>query len=129
MKNKQPDKHPKTSRQAAYQRGAKAERQAAMLLRLKGFRILARRYRAPVGEIDLLANRGRVLVAVEVKARQDRDAAAFSISPRQQQRVARATEHFLATNPKYARHQIRFDAVLAAPGRLPRHIPDAWRIS
>lgn len=129
MRNARTHERPATARQAANQRGARAERNAALLLRLKGFRILARRYRAPVGEIDLLAKRGRMLVGVEVKARQDRESAAFSISPRQQQRIARAMEHFLAANPKYSEHQIRFDAILATPGRLPQHIPDAWRIS
>jgi len=116
-------------RQAAQQRGARAERRAALLLRLKGYRILARGYRTPVGEIDLLAARGRLLAAVEVKSRTDRDTAAFSISPRQQARVARATEHYLAANPRYSDYRIRFDAILDAPGRLPKHIPDAWRIT
>lgn len=100
-----------------------------MLLRLKGFRILATRYRAPVGEIDLVARRGRLIVAVEVKSRSSLADAAFAIDPRQQARISRAAEHFLAANPRYSNHQIRFDAILDAPGRLPRHIPDAWRIT
>jgi putative endonuclease len=109
-------------RRAAQQRGARAEQRAALYLRLKGYRILARGYRTPVGEIDLLA-------AVEVKSRGDRDTAAFSISPRQQARVARATEHYLAANPRYAAYRIRFDAILDTPWRLPKHIRDAWRIT
>jgi putative endonuclease len=116
-------------RRAAQQRGARAEQRAALYLRLKGYRILARGYRTPVGEIDLLAARGRLLAAVEVKSRGDRDTAAFSISPRQQARVARATEHYLAANPRYAAYRIRFDAILDTPWRLPKHIRDAWRIT
>ncbi|MDA0786070.1 MAG: YraN family protein [Proteobacteria bacterium] len=117
-----------THRQAAELRGHRAERRAALLLRLKGFRLLARRYRSPVGEIDIVARRARLLVAVEVKARGDLDIAAHAIDKRQQMRIARATDHFLAANPSYADCQVRFDAVLVAPGKLPRHIPDAWRI-
>ncbi len=115
-------------RQAAEHLGHRAERRAATLLRLKGFRLIARRYRSPVGEIDILARRARMLVAVEVKARGDLTTAAHAIDKRQQVRIARATDHFLAANPSYAGHHIRFDAILVAPGKLPRHIPDAWRI-
>ncbi|MBT4905525.1 MAG: YraN family protein [Rhodospirillaceae bacterium] len=115
-------------RQAAEQRGHRAERRAALLLRFKGFRLIARRYRSPVGEIDIVARRARLLVAVEVKARSDLATAAHAIDKRQQSRIARATDHFLAANPSYAEHRIRFDAILVAPGKLPRHIPDAWRI-
>jgi putative endonuclease len=115
-----------TRRQAAERRG----RRAALLLRLKEFRVLARRYRCPVGEIDIVARRARLLVAVEVKARGDLDTAAHAIDQRQRKRIIRATDHFLAANPPYSisNYQIRFDAILVAPGKLPRHIPDAWRI-
>lgn len=119
----------KAGRKAAQAQGVRAESRAALLLRLKGFRIRARRYRSPVGEVDLLATRRRLLVAVEVKSRPDRSSAAFSITPRQQERVARATEHYLAANPRYSHYQIRFDAVLDTPGRWPKHIPDAWQMT
>ncbi|MEP4378039.1 MAG: YraN family protein [Alphaproteobacteria bacterium] len=115
-------------RQAAEQRGHRAERRAALLLRLKGFRLLARRYRSPVGEIDIVARRARLLIAVEVKARSTLETAADAIDKRQRARIARATDHFLAANPSYSDFQIRFDAILVTPGKLPRHIPDAWRI-
>lgn len=127
---KTPTPQSRTSRRrAAEHRGHRAEKRAALLLRLKGFRILTTRYRAPVGEIDLVACRGKLLLAVEVKARTTIADAGAAIDPRQQARIARATEHFLAANPRYANHQIRFDAILDTPGRLPRHIPDAWRIT
>lgn len=116
------------ARQRAERRGRQAERHAGWLLRLKGFRLLAQRYRCPVGEIDILARRGNLLIAVEVKARDTQQAAAFAIDTRQRDRVARATEHFLAANQRYSGCDIRFDAVLVAPRKLPRHVPDAWRI-
>lgn len=116
-------------RQASEQRGRRAESLAAALLRLKGYAILARRYRCPAGEIDLVIRRGRTVALVEVKARASTAEAAFSITPHQRERIARAGEHFLAANPRYSNHTMRFDAVLAAPGRWPRHVPDAWRIN
>jgi putative endonuclease len=115
-------------RRHAERRGRRAETLATLLLRLKGHRILARRYRCRAGEIDILALRGTQLVAVEVKARGGTAEAAEAITSRQQARIARAFEHFVAANPCYAGHDMRFDAILAAPRRLPRHVPDAWRI-
>ena len=116
-------------RRRAEHKGRRAETRAALMLRLKGYRILAHRYRSPVGEIDLVAKRGHTLLAVEVKSRKSAAEAAFAIDARQQKRIARAAEHFLAANPRYADHKIRFDAILDVPKRLPRHIIDAWRIT
>ncbi|MBT5572227.1 MAG: YraN family protein [Alphaproteobacteria bacterium] len=116
-------------RRRAEHKGRRAETRAALMLRLKGYRILAHRYRSPVGEIDLVAKRGHTLLAVEVKSRKSAAEAAFAIDARQQKRIARAAEHFLAANPRYADHKIRFDAILDVPKRLPRHIMDAWRIT
>ncbi|MBO6784683.1 MAG: YraN family protein [Alphaproteobacteria bacterium] len=115
-------------RQASEQRGRRAEAAAALWLRCKGYAILARRYRCAAGEIDLIVRRANLVAAVEVKARAGLDDAAFSVIARQRERIARATEHFLAANPRYAEHDVRFDAVLVTPRRLPRHVPDAWRI-
>ena len=92
----------------------------------KGFRIVARRWKSPVGEIDLIARRGRLLVFAEVKARARLDDAAESLSERQRRRIAAAAEIWLAANPDDAVRDIRFDAILVAPGRLPRHIPAAF---
>ena len=119
---------PAPGRQASEKRGRRAESLAALMLRLKGYAILTRRYRCPVGEIDLVARRGHTLAMVEVKARASAEDAAFAITPHQQKRIARAADHFLAANPRYTDFQLRFDAVLAVPGRWPRHVPDAWRI-
>lgn len=114
-------------RRRAWSRGRRAETLAAWWLRLKGYRILARDLRTPVGEIDIIARRGGVLAIVEVKARDNLAAAADSLRPRQQGRIERAAGAFLASRPALARLQPRFDVILMAPGRLPRHLPDAWR--
>ena len=110
----------------AERRGRQAEWLAALRLRLAGYRIVAR---VPVGEIDLIARRGRLLIFVEVKTRPVHADAAWAISPRQQRRVRRAAEAFLATRPDLATFSLRFDAMLLAPWRMPQHVIDAWRDS
>jgi putative endonuclease len=114
---------PHPARQLAFRVGLTAESRAAALLIGKGFRILARRWRSPVGEIDIVARRRRLLVFVEVKARDTLDEAAESLQARQQRRIAAAAEVWLAAHPDDALGDIRFDAILVAPGKLPRHIP------
>ncbi len=115
------------TRRKAYGRGQRAETLAAWWLRLKGYRILARGFRVGAGEIDLIARRGRLLALVEVKARPSLDQAAAAILPRQRERIARAAEVFLQRHPGLAGLSLRFDVVLLAPGRWPRHLVDAWR--
>jgi putative endonuclease len=117
---------PAPARLRAVRRGRLAETLCLWHLRLHGWRILARDYRVPVGEIDILARRGSTLAAIEVKARGTLEAAVHSISPRQRRRVARALEHFLAGRPDLASLTLRFDVMLVAPRRLPRHLPNAW---
>lgn len=117
----------RTRRRAAWRRGHLAEILCLWHLRLRGYRILARRYRVPVGEIDLLARRGHVLAAIEVKARADLAAAGEALAPRQRRRIVRALDHFLAARPDLRRLGLRFDVMLVAPRRLPRHLVDAWR--
>lgn len=117
---------PRPERQAAFRFGLSAESRAAAYLIGKGFRILARRWKSPVGEIDIVARRRNTLIFVEVKARERFDDAAWSVTPRQQQRIAAAAEAWLAGHPDVAFQDIRFDAVLVAPGHLPRHITAAF---
>lgn len=114
-------------RRAAERRGLRAEAAAALWLRLKGYRILARRVRSPAGEVDLVARRGAVIVAVEVKARASLEAAVGSVSPRQRWRVARGLEAFIARHPEFAGLDRRFDLVAIRPWRLPVHLVDIWR--
>ena len=118
---------PRPERQAAFRVGISAESRAAAFLLAKGFRILARRWRSPRGEIDIIARRRRLLVFAEVKARASFDEAAESINERQRRRIAAAAEAWLAANPDEMIRDIRFDAILVATGKIPRHIPAAFR--
>jgi putative endonuclease len=120
---------PRPERRRAERRGRFAEALCLWHLRLRGWRILARDYRVPVGEIDIVARRGGVLAAIEVKARGSFVDAAEAISPRQRRRVARAFEHFLAGRPNLAALTLRFDVMLVAPRRLPRHLANAWDLT
>jgi putative endonuclease len=96
-------------------------------LRLRGWRIVASGWRCPSGEIDILARRGGVLAVIEVKSRSDLGSAATAILPRQRRRIARAASAFLVTRPDLAALAPRFDVMLVARFRPPRHLPDAWR--
>ncbi|HMM14079.1 MAG TPA: YraN family protein [Parvibaculum sp.] len=112
---------------AAHEAGLRAEALAALVLRLKGYRILARRIRTRAGEIDLIARRGRTIAFVEVKARAGLDGAAEALLARQRARLVRAAELFVAGRPALSGLDMRFDMVLVAPRRWPRHLADAWR--
>jgi putative endonuclease len=116
-------------RHVAFRTGISAESRAAAFLIAKGFRILARRWRSPVGEIDIVARRRTLLIFVEVKARDTLDDAAWSVTPRQRGRIIAAAEAWLARFPDPRIQDIRFDAVLVAPRSIPRHIPAAFDAS
>jgi putative endonuclease len=111
---------------ATFRRGRAGERLAALYLRFKGYRILATRYKTPVGEADIIAARGKTLVFAEVKARGDYAAAAEAITARQRRRVWRAAEHFLGQNPRFGAHTIRFDALVVLPHFRVHHIENAF---
>jgi putative endonuclease len=113
-------------RRAALRRGARAEIAATAALLVKGYSILARRYSGGGGEIDLIVRRGATIAFVEVKARADIAAAAAAIGPVKEARFARAVRHWLVRNPAAAAMTLRCDAVLVAPWRWPRHVPDAF---
>jgi len=121
-----PKPAPRPERQAAFRFGISAESRAAAFLIAKGFRILARRWRSALGEIDIVARRRHLLVFAEVKARASLDEAAESVSDRQRRRIAAAADIWLAANPDKTIRDIRFDAILVAPGKIPRHIPAAF---
>ena len=120
---------PRPERQVAFALGLSAESRAAALLIAKGYRIVARRWRSPVGEVDIVARRRRTLVFVEVKARERLDDAAEAVIVRQQRRIIAAAEAWLAGHPDDIDCDIRFDAVLVAPKSLPRHIVAAFDAS
>ena len=116
------------ARARAYRRGVLAESLVALLLRLKGYRIVVRRYKTPVGEIDLVALKGRRLAFIEVKRRKTREDAAWTLPARQRRRIVRAAQYWLAGHPDYAGHDIAFDVVLAAPWRFPHYIKNAFPV-
>ena len=120
---------PRPERQVAFRFGLSAESRAAAYLIAKGFRILARRWKSPVGEIDIVARRRHLLIFVEVKARERLDDAAWSVTDRQRARIIAAAEAYLARLADETIRDIRFDAVLVAPGRIPLHIPAAFDAS
>jgi putative endonuclease len=120
---------PRPERQVAFALGLSAESRAAAYLVAKGYRIVARRWRSPVGEIDIVARRRRTLVFVEVKARERLDDAAEAVIVRQQRRIIAAAEAWLATYPDDLNYDLRFDVMLVAPRSLPRHIQAAFDAS
>lgn len=107
--------------------GRRAEDICAWYLRLKGYRVLARRFRTPIGEIDIIARRGPVLAMIEVKARPSTAEAIESVSARQRQRIARAALVFLQKHPDLVDKDLRFDVMLVTPWHRPHHLIDAWR--
>jgi len=115
-----------SKRLKAYRRGLWAEALCRLALRLKGYRIVASRYKVGQGEIDIVAFRRGMLAFIEVKARQHYEEAAACISPRQQARIRTAAMAFMGRNPRFARCSARFDAMLVMPWRWPVHIERAW---
>jgi putative endonuclease len=120
---------PRPERQVAFALGLSAESRAAAYLVAKGYRIVARRFRSPVGEIDIVARRRGTLIFVEVKARERLDDAAEAVMLRQQRRIVAAAEAWLAAHPDDMNCDMRFDVMLVAPKSLPRHIEAAFDAS
>lgn len=110
-------------RRRAFRKGHWAEYLAALLLLSKGFRIVARRYRTPLGEIDLIARRGRLVAIVEVKARPSLEAAMDAVGWTAMRRIEAAADLWLADEPKRERLSLRFDLIAVLPRRLPVHVP------
>jgi putative endonuclease len=113
-------------RRKALRRGSAAEYIAAIFLMLKGYRILAMRYKTKLGEIDIIARKGDLAVFVEVKARSDEMGAVDAVSYASQKRIRAASDLWLARQRDYARLSQRYDIVAILPGKMPRHFPDAF---
>lgn len=111
---------------AARKLGRRAEVWAALWLMAKGYRILGFRLATPLGEIDLLAQRGKVLAVVEVKQRTTIEDALDAVTPTQRERLRRAAAHVSAHRAGLRDLLVRLDLIALAPGRAPRHLPDAW---
>lgn len=119
---------PAKARQAAYRRGIAAEHLAAIFLRFKGYRVLARRYKTPVGEIDLIVCRKNMLVFVEVKERSNIISALESVTPHMKKRITRAAHYYLASHPAVQHYDMRFD-VVATRGLHIHHLDNAWQVT
>jgi putative endonuclease len=117
------------TRVRAYRRGVFAETFAALMLRLKGYAIVARRYKTPVGEIDLVALKGKRLAFVELKRRKTVEDAAWTLPAKQRRRIVRAAQYWLAGHPNFSGHDIAFDVVLTAPWAWPRYIENAFSVA
>jgi len=107
-------------------RGRWAESLAAASLRLKGYRLLARRFKSGPGEIDLIMRRGEVTAFIEVKVRSDDDRAVEAVTGYQARRIAAAARLWMAMDPKAALGICRFDIVAVSPYQWPKHIPNAF---
>jgi putative endonuclease len=114
------------NRLKAFRRGHVSEYIAALYLAAKGFRIRAIRYRTKLGEIDIIARRGDLVVCVEVKARRNVDSAVFAVTAASQRRIRAASELWLARQPDAHRLSLRYDIVAVLPWRFPRHFADAF---
>lgn len=112
---------------AARLSGRRGEVWAAVWLMAKGYRILGFRLKTPQAEIDVLAKRGDVLAVVEVKRRTSLEAALEAVSFDQRERLRRAGTALAARRPSLMGASVRLDLLALAPGRLPMHIPDAWK--
>jgi len=123
---KSPKAPPRPERVKAFKLGLSAESRAAMLLVAKAYRILARRWKTPFGEIDIVARRRRTLVFAEVKARDNIEEAVEAVTERTKERIIRAAEMWLAHRPEDIHMEIRFDVILVAPGKIPKHIVNAF---
>lgn len=112
---------------AAHRRGHRGEWWAALALRLKGYRILARRYRTKLGEIDLIARRGDLVLIVEVKVRPTLAEAMEAISRLSARRIEGAADLWLVRQRDYARLSLRFDMVAVLPRRWPVHVENIFQ--
>jgi putative endonuclease len=117
---------PDRNRLKALRRGSLAAYRAALSLLIKGYRIVAFRYRTKLGEIDIIARKGDLIACVEVKARRSLDDSVFAVSNISQQRIRAASDLWLAKQPDFARLSIRYDIVSVMPWRWPVHLPDAF---
>ena len=117
------------ARIAAQLGGHRGETLAAWFLRLKLYRIVERRYKTPVGEIDLIAERFGTLVFVEVKARSKAASETETLESIRQDRITRAAQYWLARHPARAGADMRFDVIFLAHGQWPRHVVNAFDAS
>lgn len=117
---------PSNKRQHAERGGQRGEALAALFLQAKFYRIRHRRYKTPLGEIDLVVERAGTIAFVEVKTRAHHSLEASALEAVNTARIVRAAEHWLARHPREAEKTCRFDVIFLAPGRWPRHLINAF---
>ncbi len=120
-----PRQRSREERLKAHQRGARAETWVALFLMLKGYRVLARRFKTPVGEIDIIARRGRRIAFIEVKRRPSFELCEASITGQARQRIRRAAALWMGKNERYQEFDQGFDLVFLAGWHAPRHLLNA----
>jgi putative endonuclease len=129
MPQRSPSKPKNSLRLAAESFGHRGEALAALFLQLKLYAIVARRFKTPVGEIDLVVRRFGVTVFVEVKARKNAETEAEALSAVNRDRIVRAAQFYLMRHPEVAETPLRFDVIFLAPGKWPRHLVNAFEAS
>lgn len=117
---------PASSRERAEARGRLAELAALMALRLKGYRLLARRFKSGQGEVDLIMRRGEVTAFIEVKARASLDEGVMAVTNHQSRRISAAARHWMAKDARARNGICRFDIVVVSPYLISRHIENAF---
>ncbi len=114
------------SRDKRHRTGWLAETKAVWFLRLKGWRILHRRYRSPYGEVDVIAKRGRRVIFVEIKARATAEQALNALTEHQWRRIEASAEHFMGHEKRLTHCAWQFDAICITPKTWPKHFPAIW---
>jgi putative endonuclease len=117
----------RADRRRAERRGRFAETLASLWLQLKGYRLLAKRVRTPVGEFDLALQRGRTLAIVEVKARPSATDGLQAVTDLAKRRICAAAETWASAQPALTDLDLRFDLVIITPRSPPIHLRGAWR--
>lgn len=115
-----------SKRRRSERKGRWAEWRAALFLRLKGYKILERRYKTHCGEIDIIAKKGDLIAMIEVKARKDVLAAVYAVTFENQSRIKQASDVWLSKVGGGQQFSVRYDIVAIIPGKLPQHFPDAF---
>ena len=109
--------------------GSLAEDRAAAFLEAQGLTIVARNFLRRIGELDLVARAGELLVIAEVRTRADDrfGGAAASVTRAKQRRIAATAALFLDQHPELRRCRVRFDVIVVRDGRIEwlRHAFDA----
>ncbi len=97
-----------------------------MFLQAKFYRLREKRFKTPVGEIDLIAEKAGTIVFVEVKTRSKNADEAMALGAVNPSRITRAAQYWLSRHPAENGKDMRFDVIFLAQGRWPRHLINAF---